>query len=485
MKKNSGLSGAGADRILKKRLIGFIIAAALIAAFTLIPPFEGLTEPAMASIGIFLGAIILFVFQVAPLAVSCLTLMVLLPYFNILQLGEIWAQFGGTSFFFVFFCFGVTGALSNTTIPMRISAWITRVSKGNPKILIFGFLFTATMFSGFLSNFGTLIMFYGIIIMFLRSAGLKPGQSQLGKCLMIGLPIACGNGGFISPAGSPGNLIAQSLLQQAGFEISFLQWFLMYIPFSIIMSLMVCISLIAFFKPEPMPVEAQEAVFAESRKLGVMEGREKKAIVIIIATIILWFAGTWVPALNTTVVAGIAFFVMFMPGVDLMDWKSYVREADWNLLMMVGSVAITMGCVNTTGAMTWIADKLFSGLGGLSIFAILLIVGFVVCYLRVLIPTAPSVAAIFVPIMIGIVCGAYSSVCLAGSIWYVLRKKADDAAQASISTKKSGKGGNSGKGSDSKQSGKKKDDYSNLSKRERKERRRKEEEVKNKAKITV
>ena len=85
-----------------------------------------------------------------------------------------------------------------------------------------------------------------------------------------------------------------------------------------------------------------------------------------------------------------------------MDWKSYVREADWNLLMMVGSVAITMGCVNDTGAMTWIANKLFSGLGGLSIFLVMLIVGFVVCYLRVLIPTAPSVAAIFVPIMIGI-----------------------------------------------------------------------------------
>ena len=96
-----------------------------------------------------------------------------------------------------------------------------------------------------------------------------------------------------------------------------------------------------------------------------------------------------------------------------------------------------------------------------------------------------SVKEFALPIMIGIVCGAYSSVCLAGSIWYVLRKKADDAAQASISTKKTGKGGNSGKGSDSKQSGKKKDDYSNLSKRERKERRRKEEEAKNKAKITV
>ena len=215
--------------ISKKRVIGFIIAVVLIALFTLIPPFGGLAasvenpEAAMASIGIFLAAIVMFVCQVAPLAIVSLTLMVLLPYFDIMTLNDVYAQFGGTSFFFVLFCFGVTGALSNTTLPMRISAWITKISKGNPKVLVFGFLFTATIMSGFLSNFGTLIMFYGIIIMFLKSAGLKPGESRLGKCLMIGLPFACGNGGFISPAGSPGNLIAQSLLQANGYDITFLE----------------------------------------------------------------------------------------------------------------------------------------------------------------------------------------------------------------------------------------------------------------------
>ena len=92
-----------------------------------------------------------------------------------------------------------------------------------------------------------------------------------------------------------------------------------------------------------------------------------------------------------------------------------------------------------------------------------------------------SVKEFALPIMIGIICGAYSSVCLAGSIWYVMRKKADDAAQSSSGSKNSGKGG-SGSGQQSK---KKKDDYSNLSKRERKERRRREEEAKNRAKITV
>ncbi|MDO5132418.1 MAG: protein translocase subunit SecD [Eubacteriales bacterium] len=92
-----------------------------------------------------------------------------------------------------------------------------------------------------------------------------------------------------------------------------------------------------------------------------------------------------------------------------------------------------------------------------------------------------SVKEFALPIMIGIICGAYSSVCLAGSIWYVLRRKADEALQDSLNRKKTEKGGSQG----SSQSKKKKDDYSNLSKKERKERRRKEEEARNRAKISV
>ena len=392
----------------RNRFIGFIAAVIEIVLFVLIPPFEGLAayaedpEAAMASIGIFVGAIILFVFQVTPLAVSCLTLMVLLPFFNITTLTDIWASFGGSSFFFVFFCFGVTGALTNTTIPLRISAALTKVSKGNAKVLVFGFTLVVTVISGFLSNFGTLIMFYGIIIMFLNTAGLMPGRSNLGKCLMIALPFAAGNGGFLTPAGSPGNLIAQSLLSNVGIDISFGQWFLMAWPFPIIMALLVSTFLIIFFKPENLPVEGQEAVFAERAKLDKFTRQEKTALVIVIATIALWFASTWVTVLNTTVVAAVAFFLMFMPGIDLMNWKAYVKEADWNLLMMVGSVAITMGCVNSTGAMSWIMNSLFANIGGLPMVVVFLVVGAVICYLRVLIPTAPSIAAIFVPITIGI-----------------------------------------------------------------------------------
>lgn len=41
-----------------------------------------------------------------------------------------------------------------------------------------------------------------------------------------------------------------------------------------------------------------------------------------------------------------------------------------------------------------------------------------------------SIREFALPLMVGIVCGTYSSVCLAGSIWYMLRTKADQKAKA-------------------------------------------------------
>lgn len=155
------------------------------------------------------------------------------------------------------------------------------------------------------------------------------------------------------------------LFSTQGITITFLDWFLMMTPFAIIACLILCVFLCAMFKPERLTEEACQVVQQTKNELGPMNRKEVIAIVIIVVTVILWFSSTWFPILNTTVVAAIACMLMFMPGIDLMDWKSYVAECDFNLLFMVGSVAITMGCVNYTGAMSWIMNKLFSGLAGM------------------------------------------------------------------------------------------------------------------------
>ena len=38
-------------------------------------------------------------------------------------------------------------------------------------------------------------------------------------------------------------------------------------------------------------------------------------------------------------------------------------------------------------------------------------------------PPLKLIVTFALPLMVGIVCGAYSSVCLTGAMWYILRKK--------------------------------------------------------------
>ena len=106
-----------------------------------------------------------------------------------------------------------------------------------------------------------------------------------------------------------------------------------------------------------------------------------------------------------------------------------------------------------------------------------------------------SIKEFALPLMVGIVAGCWSSVCIAGPLWHLLRTKiasAKDNEPASTGSKsgsdadkKGGNGGNGGGSNSGSASSKKKSGQSNLSKKERKLQRQKEIEEKNKAKITV
>ena len=89
-----------------------------------------------------------------------------------------------------------------------------------------------------------------------------------------------------------------------------------------------------------------------------------------------------------------------------------------------------------------------------------------------------SVKEFALPLMVGIVAGCWSSVCIAGPLWHLLRAKF-----AAASDNKPGSG--SGKGGSSNGPAKKKYENSKMSKKERRLQRQKEAEERHKAKITV
>ena len=89
-----------------------------------------------------------------------------------------------------------------------------------------------------------------------------------------------------------------------------------------------------------------------------------------------------------------------------------------------------------------------------------------------------SVKEFALPLMVGIVAGCWSSVCIAGSLWHILRTKFASAKDNDTTGSKGGNGGGTPQAP-------KKKNTSNMSKKERRLQRQKEAEERNKAKITV
>ena len=208
---------------------------------------------------------------------------------------------------------------------------------------------------------------------------------------------ACaGCGGLITPAGTPGNtLIIQLLSENAGINITFLQWVALFAPLAIFSIIMFGVWETIIFKPEAIKPEALEELNSQLKQNGPLKASEKKTLAVIILMLVFWVLGTWVPAFDVTLVAICGMALMFMPGMDALTWDDAKTRVNWNLCLTMGAVSVLVTGLNTTGVMNWVVTSIFSGITSWNIFAMFLVIGTVVCLIRAFVPTAPAIAALF------------------------------------------------------------------------------------------
>lgn len=111
--------------------------------------------------------------------------------------------------------FIVGGALFETGMANKVGGVITRFAK-TEKQLIFTIMLVTGLMSGVLSNTGTAAVLIPVVI----GVAAKSGFSR--SHLLMPLVFAAALGGNLSLIGAPGNLIAQSALQNIGSGFGFL-----------------------------------------------------------------------------------------------------------------------------------------------------------------------------------------------------------------------------------------------------------------------
>ncbi|MCB6561582.1 anion permease [Gordonibacter urolithinfaciens] len=270
-----------------------------------------------------------------------------------------------------------------------------------------GFMCATTLVSTVMSDVPCTVLFLGFALTILKAADAKPLQSNLGRCLMIGIPIAAVTGGMATPAGSSFNVVAMNILQQAtGTSISFLDWVLVALPVVIIMTPICWFFITAILKPEPIADSCLQGIRDQAAGAKKIEAYEVKAILVIGAMLVLWIVGNWVPVLNATVVALIGLTVMFLPGMDLLTWKEFQGSVPWGIVIMCGTIMSMGGVVEATGGAAFLAGAISgSGVMDLGFFAAFALLLALIYLLHTVCPIGVAILSIFLPIMITLCAG--------------------------------------------------------------------------------
>jgi len=389
------------NRLDLKGIVSLFAAVFLVFLSRILPLPEGLSREGLTSVVLLVAAIVLWVTEAMDLAITTILIVATLPFFNIMPAGSMFSSFAGSVFFFVLATFGLTAALVTSTIPTRIAGLILRWSGKNSRKLVLGFTLGTAVLSSIMSNVPTCALFASLAIAILKTDGDPvPGTSRLGKALMIGVPAGSVLGGFITPAGGPTNVLAIELLGKAGMHITFLDWIIVGFPLAIISCVIVAVWLGIVFRPEPISQGALDKAKKMVADAGPMSAREKKMLIIILLMFVFWISSTWVKAFNTTLIALLGMCAFFLPGVKVLTWQQFSKNASWDALFMIGGVGALAQGILGSGAATWLVNTLLSGAASWSPLVVYIVISAVICCLHILIPSGPAVAGLAVMPMI-------------------------------------------------------------------------------------
>lgn len=349
----------------------------------------------ISALGILIGCLVLWLSEALPMCISTLLMICMLPLVGLMSFSDAISSFGTNTALFIMASSGITVALSTSNIPKQITAAVLKRTEGHPKVFIVGLGFVVTMFSAFMSSLAACTLFAGIMDPVLKYNDLKPGKSSFGKAVMLVIPACAGIGGFITPAGTPANILVLQILQERGHEITFLQWSLIGVPIGLLAATIFLANVLVTLKME-------KVVCSQADSEEALTGRDHLIMIIISGIIIGWFAGSFLPGLSTTFVAVIGLIIMFVPVFDILNFKSFGSSVNWDLVLTMGSVSIIMTAISNTGLIATIAEMAFAKIAGCPELLMLILISLSICVFRAFIPTTTAVIALFGPMLLSI-----------------------------------------------------------------------------------
>lgn len=351
-------------------------------------------EPITITLCLLVFAIVMFVWEKVPLAVTSMVVCVALVLTGVLNLKQAFAGFIDSNVILFVAMFIVGGALFETGMANKVGGVITHFAK-TEKQLIFIIMVVVGVMSGFLSNTGTAAVLIPVVIGVAAKSGFTRSR------LLMPLVFAAALGGNLSLIGAPGNLIAQSALQNIGSCFGFFEYAKVGLPM-LVCGILYFLTIGYKFLPNNSNSSEVGSVGEQRDYSHVPRWKQILSLVVLIATI-LGMIFEKQTGISLTVAGCIGALVLVITGV-LTEKQAY-KAIDSQTIFIFGGTLALAKALEMTGAGKLVADQVIGLLGNNSSPFMLLVVVFALSVVMTNFMSNTATVALLVPVSLSIAAG--------------------------------------------------------------------------------
>ena len=355
---------------------------------------EEFMSPSTITILFLLFAIVMFVTEKIPLGVTSMIVCIGLVVTKVLDVKTAFAGFIDSNVILFVAMFIVGGAFFETGMANEIGGIVTKFAK-TERMLIIAIMVIVGVMSGVLSNTGTAAVLIPVVI----GIAAKSGYSR--SRLLMPLVFAAAMGGNLSLIGAPGNLIAQSALQeQLGMSFGFFEYAIVGVPI-LICGILFYATIGYRLLPNREPKD--DGAFDQTQDFSnVPQWKKILSLVILVLTLAAMVLEDKI-GIKLCISGCIGALALILTGV--ISEKNALKSIDLKTIFLFGGTLSLASALSKTGAGEQIADLVINALGENPSPYVLTFVVFMLCCVLTNFMSNTATTALMVPICLSVAQG--------------------------------------------------------------------------------
>ena len=349
----------------KTIIMPFVILALMIGCSQL--PLSAYGEKTGLALGVFLSLILCYLIQPWDMVVSTLMVPVAGFFLGFWEWNVIQTSTGTSSFVSMFALSVVSAGAATTPFGKRLALIFLRKFYDKPIMMVFAVGLCSALLSAFISNTAVIIMMSGIVNGLLLTMGEKPGESRVGRVMMVLIVTGSYLGGMALINGcSASALLGIGILESAtegAYTITYRQFASVGVP-SVLLTVVPCLAIYikgmglkkSDFK-NILPLEYYQNLYKE---LGPMQGCEIRWLILTAVMVVWLFLGG-----HSTAVPLTCAIIAVLPVIGCVPVKKMFEHVPMTILFIIlfaGTIGSLLTKTGLSVLFTELLSPIFTGL---------------------------------------------------------------------------------------------------------------------------